>query len=177
MEILKGSSVLDTSCQDGGFLSVLSSYCGDALKISGVDVSSVDISVAENRFPKGTFKVADNTSLPFEPRSFDVVISSMTLHHMKDPKQSLLEMKRVLKQSGHMYLADVVGTNKVSNFVLSKMKCSEPYHFEKFYSIDEVKQLLNDTGLTIERMERVVVFPAVSVVLPLLVMKIIPVRE
>ncbi len=48
--------------------------------------------------PEPTFKQCDvEKALPFEDKSFDVVWSSHTLEHMKDPMASLKEMARIGK--------------------------------------------------------------------------------
>lgn len=83
--------VLDTSCQDGGFLSVLIKNNADKnLKLYGVDISESDINKAKNLVPNGIFEIIDNKTLPFADKTFDIVISSLTLHHMNDPMGSSL---------------------------------------------------------------------------------------
>ncbi len=166
-----GDKVLDTSCQDGTFLEVLLEQNPTAC-VSGVDINRADIMEAENRIPNGVFKLADNKNLPFRDASFDVIISAMTLHHMYDPESSLHEMKRVLKEGGSIYIIDLITKNTFLNKILKHRKCPEPYHFEKWYTLEEMKTLSQKCGLSITRIESAIIFPAISVVLPVLILRL-----
>jgi SAM-dependent methyltransferase len=42
--------------------------------------------------------------LPFDDNSIDLIVSGQVLEHVKNPFRSVLEMKRVLKNGGHMIL-------------------------------------------------------------------------
>lgn len=166
--ILQNASVLDTSCQDGGFLSILIKNNNDKnIKVYGVDLSKVDIEKAKNLIPSGIFEITDNSSIPFPDKTFDVVISSLTLHHMANPINSIKEMERVLKENGSIYLIDIIAENKIFNFILKHIKCPEPYHFEKFYSLGEVKALLTNTDLVVSKKIKAVAFPTFSIFTPI----------
>ncbi len=172
--IPKDSSVLDTSCQDSGFLSVLNkNNLNKNLKLFGVDISESDISKAKNLVPNGIFEITDNKRLPFADNTFDVVISSLTLHHMNDPMSSLLEMKRVIKETGSIYLIDIIAEGKLFNSILKTIKCPEPYHFEKFYSLKEVEELVIKSGLRINTKKKVFVFPTFTITTPVLILELV----
>lgn len=47
-----------------------------------------------------TFEVADATNLPFDDKSFDVVLIANALHIMPEPEKALKEIDRVLKEKG-----------------------------------------------------------------------------
>lgn len=166
-----GAKVLDTSCQDGTFLEVLLEQNPTAC-VSGVDINREDVAKARRRNPNGVFEVADNKNLPFLDASFDVVISAMTLHHMHDAESSILEMKRVLKDDGSIYIIDLITQNSFFNKILKYRKCPEPYHFEKWYTLEEVKILSQKCGLNIAHIESAIIFPAISIVTPILVLKL-----
>jgi len=173
LPIPKGALVLDTSCQDGGFLSVLAKNNADKnLKLFGVDIGESDISKAKNLVPNGTFEITDNKTLPFADKTFDVVISSLTLHHMNDPMSSLLEMKRVIKDTGSIYLIDIMAEGKLFNFILKKIKCPEPYHFEKFYSLNEAEELITKAGFTIKTKKKASVFPTFTITAPVTILEL-----
>lgn len=165
--------VLDTSCQDGGFLSVLIKNNIDKnIKPFGVDISESDIEKAKRLIPSGIFEITDNKTLPFADKTFDVVVSSLTLHHMSDPTGSLLEMKRVLKDTGSIYLIDIIAEGKLLSSVLKKIKCPEPYYFEKFYSIKEVDEFIAKVGLAINSKKKVFVFPVFTIAAPILILEL-----
>lgn len=167
------ASILDTSSQDGGFLSVLLKSNSDkSLNVYGVDLNKIDIEKAQRSIPNGVFKITDNTSLPFPDKTFDMVISSFTLHHLPNPTNSMKEMKRVVKDNGIIYLIDMIAKNKMFNFFLKHITCPEPYHFEKFYSMNEVEELLSETGLTITKKTKTIVFPTFTVFTPIVILEL-----
>jgi len=171
--LLDRVSVLDTSCQDGTFLKVLlDKNSNKNLKVCGVDISKEDIIKAQKIIPGGTFWVTDNKTLPIPDKTFDVVITSLTLHHMPDPKTSLSEMKRVLKDSGYIYLIDIITENRLLYKILNFIKCRESYHFEKFYSPHEVQDLVANAGLIIDNRNPILIFPSISIVTPITIFKI-----
>jgi SAM-dependent methyltransferase len=50
---------------------------------------------------------ADAQALPFMNNSFDIVMTSLMMHHISDTKKALNEMVRVLKPGGNLIIADV----------------------------------------------------------------------
>ena len=56
-----------------------------------------------------TFDVGAGESLPYPDDAFDVVLSSLVLHHLShdDLLSSVQEMRRVVKPSGRVFIADV----------------------------------------------------------------------
>lgn len=72
------------------------------------NVQAVDI--VDNRvFKEGyQFQLVNNTMLPFEDESFDVVITNHVIEHVGESDAQLhhlCEIKRVLKKDGFAYLA------------------------------------------------------------------------
>ncbi|HTE48586.1 MAG TPA: class I SAM-dependent methyltransferase [Candidatus Paceibacterota bacterium] len=173
LAIPENAAILDTSCQDGGFLSALiKNSNGKNLKVYGVDLIGADIEKAKKLIPKGFFEITDNASLPFPDQTFDIVISSFTLHHMANPISSIKEMARVVKNGGIIYLIDIIAENKIFNFILKRMKCPEPYHFEKYYSFEEIKNLLSKTGLTIDKKIKAAAFPSFTIFTPISILEL-----
>lgn len=173
MAIPENALVLDASCQDGEFLSVLiKNNERKNINVFGIDINSSDIEIAKNLIPNGIFKITNNSLIPFEDKTFDVVISSLTLHHMPNPVNSIKEMRRVVKDEGSIYLIDIVSENTFFNFILKHIKCPEPYHFEKFYSLKELKDLLTRTELVIYKKVKTLAFPTLSIVTPILLLEL-----
>lgn len=167
------ASVLDTSCQDGTFLNVLlEKNTEKGLNVFGVDMNTVDIEKAKTLISEGTFTITDNKTLPHQDKTFDVVITSMTLHHMSSPDLSLSEMRRVLKDDGIVYLVDIITKNGLFHKILNFIKCPEPYHFEKFYSLSEAQELLTKVGFKIEKVDSIIVFPIFTIVAPATILKL-----
>jgi ubiquinone/menaquinone biosynthesis C-methylase UbiE len=56
---------------------------------------------------RGMWPQADGHHLPFGDGSFDLVVSSFSMHHWLDPLRTLNEIARVLKPDGCYYIVDV----------------------------------------------------------------------
>lgn len=55
-----------------------------------------------------TFQVGDVAALPFPDATFDVVVSTLSLHHWANPARGLSEIYRVLRPDGIARIYDVV---------------------------------------------------------------------
>jgi SAM-dependent methyltransferase len=67
-----------------------------------------DIGESFARRAQGPTVVADEEALPFAPRSFDLVLSAMTLHWVNDLPGTLIQIGRILKPDG-LFLAGMLG--------------------------------------------------------------------
>jgi len=56
---------------------------------------------------KVTIDEADVNNLPYDNNSFDVVTSSLMLHHVKDWPKAMSELNRVLRPGGILAIADI----------------------------------------------------------------------
>jgi ubiquinone/menaquinone biosynthesis C-methylase UbiE len=80
--------------------------------IDGVDVDENIIKIAKEKIEKEKAQIVisryDGIILPYEDNTFDRVITSLVFHHLdKEQKlNSLKELKRVLKPSGELHIAD-----------------------------------------------------------------------
>lgn len=109
----KGERVLDVGCGNGRFSKYLS-----GTEYVGVDFSEKMIEEAEKRFPEKNFKVANILSLPFQDNYFDKVYGIAVIHQIPSYEyrlKALLEIKRVLKPGGYLFLTvwDIAQGRKV----------------------------------------------------------------
>jgi ubiquinone/menaquinone biosynthesis C-methylase UbiE len=107
LDISEARGALEIGCGAGD----LSNYLAEtyALHVTGTDVDPEQIEIAKVRYgdePRLSFNTADATSLPYEDRSFDIVISFKVLHHIKDWNKALGEVSRVLRSGGYYILND-----------------------------------------------------------------------
>ena len=106
-------SVLDIGTGPGWLLVRLHQECPE-LQLTGLDASSSMVTKARNNITNAGFSdiievkegYADN--IPFADGSFDVVVSTGSIHHWKRPIAGLNEIYRVLKHGGYALMYDLV---------------------------------------------------------------------
>ena len=100
------ATLLDIGTGPGMLLAELARLRPD-LHLTGIDLSADMVEVAaENLGGKGTVQVGDVARLPFEDRSFDVIVSSFSSHHWDDPEAAAPELARVLRPGGRAHIYD-----------------------------------------------------------------------
>lgn len=94
-----GKDVLDAACGAGYGSAILGSR---AARVVGVDVDEDAVAYARSRYAADNveFVAGDVTSLPFDDRSFDTVVSFETIEHVRDARAFLAEVARVLSTDG-----------------------------------------------------------------------------
>jgi ubiquinone/menaquinone biosynthesis C-methylase UbiE len=142
-----GESVLDVGCGTGTLAIAAKRRVGPAGSVYGIDASPAMIARATNKAKKaGTEVIFENglaESLPFPDARFDVVLSTVMLHHLprKARQQGVREMRRVLKPGGRLLAVDFGGASRKGKGPLA--------HFHRHGRIDprELVDLVSDTGL------------------------------
>lgn len=104
-----GDRVLDIGCSGGYLARVLGSAVGPAGSVTGVDPSASAIAYAQRRAPANcTFAVGAAQDLGFPDGSFDVVTSTLAVHHIPEAQRpaAFAEMRRVTRPGGRLLVAD-----------------------------------------------------------------------
>lgn len=97
-------SMLDVGCGTGGYSIPLAKQF--ASKLTGIDVSREMLERARAKYPNGNWILGDIESIDFEENSFDVVLMSYVLHHIRDYKRTLKMVYKILKRaSGLLFIA------------------------------------------------------------------------
>lgn len=129
----EGKRILDVGCGDGALTYLISKNGG---YVTGVDLSEEAINFAKEKTKQcGNIKFikASAYDLPFESKSFDYVISSDAIEHLRDPEKMLSEMKRVYNGVGKVVITTPL---RFTELPLDKM------HIREFFESD-FRDLLN----------------------------------
>ncbi len=145
-EYSQAISILDISCGNGDELHALHTAAPN-IQFFGLDMSPKAIDTARTKYPWGTFMVGLAESLPYASDQFNIILSCMAFHHYRKPREVCKEVVRVLSTEGTWYLIDTIYTSRILRWLQNIQGCSEPYHFEKYYTQVEIEELMRPAGL------------------------------
>jgi ubiquinone/menaquinone biosynthesis C-methylase UbiE len=107
-----GETVLDVGCGTGTLALDIQRRLGSAGRVVGIDPGSEQIARARAKAGRRTvpteFHMGVIEQLPFPDQTFDVVLSTLIMHHLPASlkRQGLMEIARVLKPGGRLVIAD-----------------------------------------------------------------------
>ncbi len=112
-QLQPGEIVLDVGCGTGSLALEARCLVGERGRVCGIDPGPRQIARAQSkaeqaRFPID-FQIGVIEHLPFADQTFDVVLSTLMMHHLPgDLKQAgLAEIARVLKPGGRLLILDM----------------------------------------------------------------------
>ena len=146
--IQPGESVLDIGCGTGSLAIEAARRAGPGADVQGIDASPEMIARArrkarragvEARFTEGIVE-----RLPLPDRRFDVVLSTMMLHHLPGNVrvQCAREICRVLKPGGRVLAVDFVRASGGKSWI-------EHFHRHGRVDMGEIAGLLDQAGLEV----------------------------
>jgi ubiquinone/menaquinone biosynthesis C-methylase UbiE len=144
-----GEQVLDVGCGTGTLAIVAKRQVGPTGKVCGVDASPEMIARASGKAAKSgvdvDFRNAVVESLPFPDARFDVVLSTLMLHHLpgKLRSQCAREIRRVLKPGGRVLAVDY-GTS-----LTRRGGIVAHFHRHGHISLAEIVAIFSEAGLSV----------------------------
>ena len=146
MTINDGDSVLDIGCGNGSLLSKIAAV--KEINGFGTDISPGMIASASARCPKFKFAVGGCDEIPFDDNWVDIITVCAAYHHFPDVDAFALEAKRLLKQGGNIYIAEVylpAAIRHIANIFMPFSKEGDV----KFYSSKEIARTFSDAGFAL----------------------------
>jgi len=167
--IRRNHTCLDAGCGEGFGANTLSNF---AKKVIAIDANKKAIAHAKKKYsvPNLIFKSADVTNLPFKENTFDFIISSQVIEHIKNEKKYLSELKRVLKKTGTLIISTpnrIYRLNPgqkpwnrfhIREYSQKQLNNALKNHFESinFYGVDEPNQTKNLELNRIKKIRKIV---------------------
>jgi ubiquinone/menaquinone biosynthesis C-methylase UbiE len=111
-QLQPGEQVLDVGCGTGTLAIEVARRVGRAGRVAGVDPGTQQIARARRSAARRNmpieFQIGVIEQLPFPDQTFDVVLSTLMMHHLPVSlkRQGLAEIARVLKPGGRLVIAD-----------------------------------------------------------------------
>ena len=143
-----GDTVLDIGCGTGTLAIAVKKRVGSAGAVFGIDASSAMVARATRKSVRAGVDVAFTKAfveaLPFPDARFDVVLSTMMLHHLPRQirRQCAAEIRRVLKPRGRLLVVDF-GRPQNRHGILAHFHRHGHVHFA------DVNATLTDTGFMV----------------------------
>jgi ubiquinone/menaquinone biosynthesis C-methylase UbiE len=139
-----GEHVLDVGCGTGTLAIAVARRVGRAGRVVGIDPGTRQIARARTKVARRKEPIEFQTGvierLPFPDQTFDVVLSSLMMHHLPTSlkRQGLAEIARVLKPGGRLVIAD---------FTPKQGRTGQAPRFHAGgSSVDDLAALIRDAG-------------------------------
>ncbi len=111
-QVKPGDTVLEVGCGTGELTLAAKKSAGSGGKVYGIDASPEMVEYARQKSVAAgveiEFRDDPIEKLSFADESFDVVLSSLMMHHLPDDlkRKGLAEVYRVLKPGGRLFIVD-----------------------------------------------------------------------
>lgn len=137
----KKGKILDIGCCTGFFLDVAK---GLGWEVYGVELSKWAVSYAIDEFDIEVFE-GELKDAHFQDSYFDVVVLKDTIEHLPDPKATLIEIRRILKPDGILYINTPNISSLASRILKAKWWGFKQFHLY-YFTRRTLSKMLEVTG-------------------------------
>ena len=138
LEVIDGGSILDVGCGGGFFLN---KFSPQNWRRTGLEIDPDAVSFAKEQFDIKV-EVGISEAMNFEDAKFDVVCFRGSFEHLVNPQNTILEVDRVLKQGGYLYLCVIPNVDSY---------CARLYR-EKWNQFDAKKHIFMFSVPTLQKL-------------------------
>ena len=154
--------LLDVGCGGGVLTEELAAL---GCQVTGIDISPKSIAVAQAHAAISRlsidYKVGSGTSLPFKNNSLEAVSCCDVLEHIRDWKQVIAEVGRVLVPGGLFFFDTINRTTKskvtfiygLQELPLTKLMPAGTHVWDMFITPQEITSALQEHGMIVEDMK------------------------
>jgi ubiquinone/menaquinone biosynthesis C-methylase UbiE len=153
MKLHPGERLLDVPCGTGALEEWL---CREhpEIEVVGVDASAAMLARAKSKHARRGYEwiQAEVHNLPFVDSTFDRVVCANSFHCFDRPGVVVREFHRVLKPDGRLAMLDWCDDFLLCRLCSTWFSWTDPA-FRRTYGSKECRQLLEEGGFTVERLE------------------------
>jgi 2-polyprenyl-3-methyl-5-hydroxy-6-metoxy-1,4-benzoquinol methylase len=152
-----GERILDVGCGDGFYDAEIARR---GSRVVGIDINRKRLAVAEKRHASDlvAFHFMDGEEMAFEDGSFDKVVSFCVIEHFGDDDRVLVNVHRVLKPGGRLFLsADSLSNPELRDSERESHR--RRYAVNTFYTREILGRKLAAAGLQMERSHFILTTP------------------
>jgi SAM-dependent methyltransferase len=146
----EGQKYLEVGCGNGTLCKHMAREY--RMDVTGADVAPDQIERAQKDaeyMPNLRFMVLDATELPFDDASFNIVLSSGVMHHIREWPDAIEEIARVLRPGGYFVYWDIIYAGWAAGWGESRLgrRLAKAYGFPTLEGIESFKQRHGLRGL------------------------------
>ena len=149
MGIWEQQKVLDFGCNTGRLTNLIAAYTGMEGAF-GVDINLEAIRMARATYPRGKFTYG--SPYDYAAKSFDAIVVSHAVAHIRKPRVTLPLLKRLLKTDGKM---GIITPNRVFYDMMIPKNWFTGYKRDStirtWYTRKTLKKLLESTGFKVTK--------------------------
>jgi ubiquinone/menaquinone biosynthesis C-methylase UbiE len=150
-------NILELGCGTGNIWIGKEKNLPENINITLTDISPLMIEKAKKNMKKNkmfSFQIVNIQNIPFDNKTFDVVIANHMLYHVPNMAKALYEIKRVLKDNGYFYTT-TIGENSLKELqdIYKKFEDKVKFQYSQncSFTLENGKKILGEYFSKIEQ--------------------------